>query len=176
MRSTQRRTHRGEETVEWLVADCRTLDAQDATTHDERAADLTRQIEQVDARSGKLLDSYLDGVVSSDAYSAKAENLARSRTALEQKLASLSTTGTDTSAQVAALASQAAGIRTRFQRRRYGREAPYPLRTTFEHRDGRRSHSLLPVQTPLPRPSAGHERGVLSFMVGHGGWSCNPVG
>jgi site-specific DNA recombinase len=67
-------------------------------------------------RAGVLLDTLLDGVIDKDSYSAKAAELENEAAALERRLGALSEPPTGLTAQVEALARQAATAHMDFER------------------------------------------------------------
>ena len=103
-----------EEIIAALVRDSRALDAERGATHVEERSRLRRAITQLDGTAGKLLDGYLEGVVGSDAYRTKSDEIAAERRTFEQRLKSLETGGSDRTAQVEALARTAASARVAF--------------------------------------------------------------
>ena len=81
----------------------------------QRAA-LTRQLEAVNARSAKLLDLLLDGVIEKSVYEEKASGLTSERSTLELKLSEFDLTRSRPSSQVEALARLAQGAHIEFER------------------------------------------------------------
>ena len=98
-----------------LVADSEALDAETSSTTEAERSRLTREIAMVDARSGRLLDAFLDGTVEATAYHAKAEELSSSRRTFERRLWDLENGRAERTSQVRALAETAASARFAFE-------------------------------------------------------------
>ena len=101
--------------IEALVADSLALDAEAANAGSADRSRLTRDIASLDARASRLLDGYLDGVVSAEDYRLKGEELAQSRRTLERSLRELDTARADRTPQVRALAETASSARFDFE-------------------------------------------------------------
>jgi site-specific DNA recombinase len=100
--------------VGMLVRDAQKLDADERVNGSSEVKRLSRAITELDAKAGKLLDGYLDGVVAADAYRIKVDEIASERGTFEQRLSMLGQGARDTTAQVEALAMTAATARFRF--------------------------------------------------------------
>jgi hypothetical protein len=105
----------GPEIIAALVEESRLLDAQAAKGTGAEQESLERAIAENDTRAGRLLDSYLEGVVDAGAYRRKAEELSRERLTFEHRLERLADTISKRTACVEALARTAASARVRFR-------------------------------------------------------------
>ena len=103
------------EIIEALVADSLAFDAEAASSGDSERSRLKREIAALDARASRLLDGYLDGIVSSEDYRTKGEEIAQSRRTLERSLKELDCGREDRTPQVRALAETAASARFAFE-------------------------------------------------------------
>lgn len=102
--------------VEMLVRDSRELDRQALSATGEERSQIERQIEKLDIKASKLLDSYLEGVVPVEAYRTKADQIAAERGTFERRLSALSEDPEGKTAQVERLARQAATARFKFNK------------------------------------------------------------
>ena len=103
------------EIIEALVTDSLAFDAEAASSGDSERSRLTREIAALDARASRLLDGYLDGIVSAEDYRTKGEEIAQSRRTLERSLKELDCGREDRTPQVRALAKTAASARFAFE-------------------------------------------------------------
>jgi site-specific DNA recombinase len=76
----------GPHVVEALVNESLILDEKAARTFDEERAALEQVIQENRAKSDRLLDSYLEGLLDKDAYQRKGRELGEARLALERRL------------------------------------------------------------------------------------------
>lgn len=100
--------------VEMLVADSRALDADERVNGSSEVKRLSCAISELDTKASRLLDGYLEGVVPSDAYRTKVDEISIERRAFEQRLEGLRGGSLDKTSQVEALATTAATARVRF--------------------------------------------------------------
>ncbi len=100
--------------VEMLVRDSRRLDAEERVNGSSEVKRLCQAITDLDTKASKLLDGYLEGVATPEAYRTKVEEIASKRRAFEHRLDTLKNGPLDKTAQVEALALTAASARTRF--------------------------------------------------------------
>jgi len=103
-----------QEIIDALVRDSKALDAEQGSSQGEERARLLRAIEQLDSRVGKLLDGYLEGIVSAESYRAKDNEIACERRAFERRVKALDAGSSNRTAQVEALARTAASARLAF--------------------------------------------------------------
>lgn len=98
-----------------LVEDCKALDQEEAEKGAGDRSRLELSLQKLKAKASKLLDSYLDGVVSVEDYQAKSSQIETERQALERALASLSVGSPEKTSQVEALLATAQGARLAFE-------------------------------------------------------------
>ncbi|MRS11496.1 MAG: recombinase family protein [Actinobacteria bacterium] len=101
--------------IEALVRDSDAFDAQATTNNTQEAGRLKREVAAADQRASRLLEGFLDGVVTAEVYHAKAEELAAAKRTLERSLRELSTAQAQRTSQVRALAETAATARIAFE-------------------------------------------------------------
>ncbi len=162
--------------VEALVADSMAFDAEASSSLDSERTRLSREIAALDARASRLLDGYLDGVVSAEDYRAKGNQITGSKRAFEQAMKNQNCGTQDRSPQVRALADTAASAHFTFEtgevadKRRVlatvlsnatveeGNIVSYQLKRPFEYlrRDpkGAFLHSWWAMRDLNPRPCA----------------------
>ena len=104
----------GPDLIAALVEESRLLDQEAQQGNDRERESLERAIGENDRKAGRLLDSYLEGIVDADTYRRKAEELSRERFTFEQRSEALANPTSERTACVEELAKTAASARIRF--------------------------------------------------------------
>ena len=105
----------GPDIIAALVEESRVLDQQAAQGSDAEKTSLERAIAETDQKAGRLLDTFLEGIVDAETYRRKAAELSSERFTFEHRLDALQNPPSERTACVEALAKTAASARIRFK-------------------------------------------------------------
>ncbi len=105
----------GPDIIAALVEESRLLDEQAAKGNDQDERRIREAVRDMEEKSSRLLDAYLEGVVPAETYRRKEAELAEERGTFERRLRSLEDNSSDRTACVERLAQTAASARIRFK-------------------------------------------------------------
>ncbi len=105
----------GPDIIAALVEESRLMDREAQQGSDAEQKSLEQAVCENDRKAGRLLDSYLEGLVDAATYRHKAEELSRERITFEHRLEALINPTSERTACVQALAETAASARIRFK-------------------------------------------------------------